>query len=472
MMKRWLAVCLCLMMLLPCAALGETALVPQWDAWGMAESVSPVRVTASAELSAWMPFDEDTLAALNRLISHMAVQAESMNLSGETWGKTALLLGDAEVAALISRDTDEGTLLNASFVPGQTLTAAGSDPTTLLLGEGAAFGVPGFNGTETALVQEAKRLIGELPTLLADYRTEKTVSKKISKVGTATTQATYTIGKDDASKLGEALAGAAQEERVKAFLQSLTFSKKQVLTVFTDKNGEVLRFTYEGQLGVGENTQRKVTLEWNMKDDGETARDTLTLKSPAVSGSDKDSLTWTRVVTATKAKRTLEASFTYTTVRSKVKTILEGKADLSNKFGQKDSALTGDAWIKRTDNDGDTETWLAKPDLTLALAEDAPAANGTVQFTHKENKRTVQDAKVTLTLEAGTGFNWETRSAQTDLTTLSADDLTALKNQAAENMASEVLKAMLTLPEDDLAFIREGLTEEAWQRILAALGGA
>ena len=79
---------------------------------------------------------------------------------------------------------------------------------------------------------------------------------------------------------------------------------------------------------------------------------------------------------------------------------------------------------------------------------------------------------MTLTLEAGTGFNWETRSAQTDLTTLSADDLTALKNQAAENMASEVLKAMLTLPEDDLAFIREGLTEEAWQRILAALGGA
>ena len=38
-------------------------------------------------------------------------------------------------------------------------------------------------------------------------------------------------------------------------------------------------------------------------------------------------------------------------------------------------------------------------------------------------------------------------------------------------MAAQVLRGMLTLPQEDLAFIQKGLSQEAWQRILNALGG-
>ena len=92
MRKRLLAALCCIMMLLPFAATAETELVPQLSAWQLEESASPIRVTASAQMSAWVPFDDTMLEALNTLLSHMSVQVDTMNLSGEMWSKTALLL--------------------------------------------------------------------------------------------------------------------------------------------------------------------------------------------------------------------------------------------------------------------------------------------------------------------------------------------------------------------------------------------
>ena len=460
MRKRLLAALCCIVMLLPFAASAETALVPQMSAWQLEESASPLRVTASAQMSAWVPFDDTMLEALNTLLSHMSVQVDTMNLSGEKWSKTALLLDSEEAVSLTQRQTENQRLLNASFLPEQTLTSA-VDPMALLLGDGAALNVPGYTGEEQAWVSEAKRL------MQADWKKEESVSKKIAKSGTAKTLYTFKLGKDDAAQLGTILAGAAQNSTVKAFLSSLTFSKAQAIKLYTDAEGQVLRFAYEGQCGV--TTQRKVTISWNMKDDGESARDSLTVKSPAVSGRDKDSLTWLRELDTSRSKRTLTASFTYTAVHSKVKTTLEGEADLTYK--QSGGVLTGEAWIKQTDREGDSETWIARPELTFADAQEAPAVQGGVQLTHKQNKRVAEDMTLTLSMAAGESFNWEMRGTETKLDELSAESLTALQEDGAKRMAAQVLRGMLALPQEDLAFIQKGLSQEAWQRILNALGG-
>ena len=68
MRKRLLAALCCIVMLLPFAASAETALVPQMSAWQLEESASPLRVTASAQMSAWVPFDDTMLEALNTLL--------------------------------------------------------------------------------------------------------------------------------------------------------------------------------------------------------------------------------------------------------------------------------------------------------------------------------------------------------------------------------------------------------------------
>ena len=138
------------------------------------------------------------------------------------------------------------------------------------------------------MVTEAKRLMNDLPVLLASWMEEKSVTKKIDKMGTAKYMRTYEIPEEEAQQLGSLLADAAQEPRVQAFLSSLTFTDDQEITVYENEIGQVLKFSYTGRCGVDADSQRKVTLTWSMKDDGQEARDTLSLKSPAVSGSDRE----------------------------------------------------------------------------------------------------------------------------------------------------------------------------------------
>ena len=94
-----------------------------------------------------------------------------------------------------------------------------------------------------------------------------------------------------------------------------------------------------------------------------------------------------------------------------------------------------------------------------------------MQLTHKQNKRVAEDMTLTLSMAAGESFNWEMRGTETKLDELSAESLTALQEDGAKRMAAQVLRVMLTLPQEDLAFIQKGLSQEAWQRILNALGG-
>lgn len=92
--------------------------------------------------------------------------------------------------------------MNASFVPDATLTAVSEDPIALLLGESSALNLGGFTGTEGTMVTEAKRLMNDLPVLLASWMEEKSVTKKIDKMGTAKYMRTYEIPKEEASSWG------------------------------------------------------------------------------------------------------------------------------------------------------------------------------------------------------------------------------------------------------------------------------
>ena len=259
---------------------------------------------------------------------------------------------------------------------------------------------------------------------------------------------------------------------MKAFLSGLVFTKDQEIAVYEDEAGQVLRVTYSGRCGADADSQRKVTLTWSMKDDGQEARDNFSLKSPAVSGSDRDTLTWERVAEIDGAKRSLSASFSYETVRNKEKTTLEGEAELENAFDIASSLLTGKAWVEQTLPDDTRLTWVLEPDMTFALGNMDPEASGSVLVTYKEDKRITQESTVFINMAYGDGFNWELRPVETDLESLSEDALKVLQEQGAERLAADMLRGLLRLPQEDLLFISEGLSEEAWQRVLEALGGA
>ena len=135
MLKKLLAVLLCLCMLAPLSAQAEVELLPQLTQWRLEESQAPIRATVSMELGAWLPFDETTLAALNLLLSHVSFQVETLHMAQEDWSRAAVLLDGVDTAVLTQRQANGVKRLNASFVPDATLTAVSEDPIALLLGE-------------------------------------------------------------------------------------------------------------------------------------------------------------------------------------------------------------------------------------------------------------------------------------------------------------------------------------------------
>lgn len=471
-LKRYLAALLALCLCLPGLALGETALIPQLAQWQLEDSELPIRTTMGVELSALTPLDDDRVAALNLLLSHLSFRAESLTTGAERWSRSSVLVDGAETLSLTRREVDGVQQLNASFLPDVTLQSEAVNPVTLLLGESPTLALGGYPADAEAILREVRRLTDDLPVLLAQWMTEDDISKKLEKYGTAKRLYTYTLPAEDAAALGEVLAGAAQEERVRAFLSGLTFTKEQEITVYADAEGQPLRLSYTGRCGTDEEHQRKVSLTWSMKDDGTTARDSLTLKSPAVSGKDRDTLTWKRLLSAKDGERTLDASFRCESVRDGETTVLEGEADLTHTFEVGNSRLTGKAWIEQTDAQERRSTWIAEPELLLSLEDMYPEVSGTVRATCKQDKKITLDAVLTCTLAVGEGFNWEMRAGQTDLEGLSAEALALLQAQGAENMASQLVQVLLRLPAEDLTFLRDGLTDEAWQRIINALGSA
>lgn len=471
-LKRYLAALLGLCLCLPGLALGETALIPQLAQWQLEDSELPIRTTMGVELSALTPLDDDRVAALNLLLSHLSFRAESLMTGAERWSRSSVLVDGAETLSLTRREADGVQQLNASFLPDVTVQSVSDDPAALLLGDSPALTLGGYPLDSGDILQEARRLTDDLPVLLARWMTEQSVTKKLEKYGTAKRLYTYSIPAEEAAALGETLAGAAQEARVREFLAGLTFTKAQKITVHADEEGKPLRLSYTGRCGADEEHQREVTLTWSMKDDGKTARDSLTLKSPAVSGKDRDTLTWKRLLTANGGERSLEASFRCESVRRGETTVLEGEADLTHTFEVGSSRLTGKAWIEQTDAQALRSTWIAEPELTFSLGDMYPEASGTVRATCKRDKKITLDAALTCTLAVGEGFNWEMRAGQTDLDGLSAEALALLQAQGAESMASQLVQTLLRLPAEDLAFLRDGLTDEAWQRIINALGSA
>lgn len=57
------------------------------------------------------------------------------------------------------------------------------------------------------MVTEAKRLMNDLPVLLASWMEEESVTKKIDKMGTAKYMRTYEIPEEEAQQLGSPAGG-------------------------------------------------------------------------------------------------------------------------------------------------------------------------------------------------------------------------------------------------------------------------
>ena len=469
-MKRLLAGLTALMLLLTLlpGAGAEAVLTPRLALW---DNVLSVQMELGADVSVHMPFDEDRCGQLNALLKHLTLRLGLMQMDDEEWSRVALCVDGEETVSIDYRQHDGQTELRLSCLPGETFTTGQATDVSsalgMLLGEESSEGsLFGLDGSEGAWISDGYALICALEEPLSAWCKESAVKTAVKSMGTARIKRSYTVPKDQAEEFASALIAACPLGKLGTLLSGLTFTGQQKLTVLLTKDGAPLRVDYTGRCGPDTKHQRQVTLTWRMRRDN-IVQDELTLKSPAVSGTDRNTLTYSRKLASKKSGgKSYESKFTYEWVENRKKTTLTGECSLSCTEKKSGSTLTGSVKIKRQLPDADSaETVKLSPDLLLT---DDPAVRGTVFAETYRGSNVIGQAKISVEIVPGDVFDWALQGSAVDLDGMDEEKLEALRSRAVSAMGEKLIPALVLLPEEDTLYLSADLPPETWQAIMNA----
>ena len=150
MIKRTLAVIICLVLLTGCvtAQAGVTSLDKALTRW--LESQTDVQFNATLQLKTLMPYNDDTTAMLNGVLKHLSVNAR-LTQDGENNNTTVqLAMDNTEIMDLTERLQNGAYSLETSLLHNRTLTSAiGSPMDRLTAAEGVTNPITSTAATDT-----------------------------------------------------------------------------------------------------------------------------------------------------------------------------------------------------------------------------------------------------------------------------------------------------------------------------------
>lgn len=463
-MKRTMALCLSLLVLMMTAAGAEVSFLDHAQDWET--EMPPLEVLLSAKVTAHQPFDADRLAMLTPITDALSLRL----VTGTNAGSVGILLADEPLLTL----TYHGSEAQLSCVPDTTYQAA-DDPLTALLGADVSvtdvYALLGLNRDGETLIADGRVLLDGIQTALADYGTRSASTQSISGYGQATYRYDYTVPASRADALTELLLPVCSDGWLRSIIARLTFSGKQTLRIYYTGEDKQLRAEYNGVCGFGDDL-RTVNLVFKQLHNGETDKDYLELTSPAKKGKNKNSLTFERTLTTNKkGQRTLEGSYSYTVTADGITSVRKGEFALNNAFTADADVLTGSMTFQtRLDGAEKYSAVTLKPDLTLTGTAEAPVVEGTITVEESFAGKTTEAAVVSVSLKRADGIAWADSFYTVDLSLLSAEEMADLTKHISESATTALVRPLIRhMGAQGDWFFRE-MPENAVHAILDAAG--
>ena len=409
----------------------------------LGQETEPEELTIKANIKAMPQFDEIRREELNRLLAHFSLELTL----GENVHSAGLYLDDGEILSMTGRDTEKGTETVYSFMPDTVFVTPYGDESLLQ------------KKTEAGGYEEAVELAGRLHSLLEDGYdlfssmrlnspgtvTESKARQKIKGFGTAARKMTIQISADEAESgsLSELFSGLGIGGGEDA---GLVFRGKQKITLLLDEDDLPVRITYSGTCGTGEDSLRSVTLDWKCLRDTDSSADEIKLKTPAVSGRDRDNLTLSRSLGTKDGEEYYELSLEYDKVTAGTRTRAEAKASLKGT-----DTVGGELSVTVKDEEGTRKTTVV-PDLTVTGEE----YTGTLEIMNYSGKILKEDLLLSVSMSKG----------EEPVFPAAENTANEEKNDAAElELAGAFLREVLKLTDEDLAFLIRDLPEGTLEQI-------
>lgn len=460
MFRRLTALCMVLAILFT-SAQAEVPFLRHTKDWTLEQT--PVEVLLSADITAHMPYDDDRMAMLKELTDNLSLRLTA----GPDEGSVSVLVGNSAVLTLAYLDN----MVQLSTIPDTAFIAEG-DPVSALFGTPLTeLDLYGLDAQAESLIDDGWILLNAISPALDEYADRRTVKTDIADMGTARSCTDYTVPKGDADSLKEKLLSLCPAGDLHTIIAGLTFSGKQTLRVYRTEDETPLRMEYNGTCGP-EGNLRTVKLVWRMRRDDVELRDEISLTSPAKSGSNKNTLDFTRIITEDEQGHvSMEGEFSYTMTKDKQTTSWEAEFDLTNAYTGSADVISGSFTVQqKLPGEDQFDSLTFEPTLTLSGTQDDPIISGTVVVTGKTGKKITEHAGVNISLHRAENSAWTASEATIDLSALTDSELAQLREQVSASVASAVVRPLIILLGSEADWFFRDMPPEDVQEIVDAAG--
>ncbi|MDD3410667.1 MAG: hypothetical protein PHY12_07630 [Eubacteriales bacterium] len=412
--KRFWSMLLVALALCAQSALADSAVLDQaLSRWMDAQPA--VRFSASIELKAWQPFQEQTLAMLNGVLKHAAVNASVQQDAGASLTGVQLTVDGDPLFELTERQAGTENTLELSLLPNRVLTSAAGSPMDALLKEdaytapveGASQSDPAEAFSMLAAISEAEISYQALFEACTPYAEEKKASYNIKGIGSAKWSKIARLTTEQSGAMLEELRAvlmSGMDESYRAELSQITFQKGFVVGLYQDADRKDMAVYMKGNVEWPDGEKRALSYQWAFVNRGTERKDTYKFEVVS-SAKPRDS----RLIAASMTQELFSDHFSFegtteTTLKRSTQTdVADVSLSLYGKISDAASTCVGTASqsVKTTTGD-DSATRAKSVKLDLALTPDADGAvlSGTVDYEDVQDKNVQTALRLTLAQNA------------------------------------------------------------------------
>ena len=250
----------------------------------------------------------------------------------------------------------------------------------------------------------------------------------------------------------DALADLCENQSTRDDLKKLKFQGSQKIVLLFDQNNNVLRVNYDGTVGMSEDEMRRISLVWKCLRSEEHIKDSLTIKTPAVKGYNRDNISYDRELDLSDPEnRKMKWDYQLDQKKEKDRTKIRYTGDLTSEgtnstgkisYNVKGSSIPEHSII-----------------ITEALCEEKEAEyTGTLEITNKTGK--IVTSSVMSGFSIGESYQPDTQKKEQ--TGSQIIKITGDKGIPEEAIRALIQK-MMTLPDEDTEFLRKDIPDEIWK---------
>ena len=446
--RKTIVLILIMMLLLPSAAAGA---VPMPVTLLTGETNEPLRIVLSEpEVKKLSQFDENRTEQMNRLIRHAGID---LNI-GRNCSKTKILIDNEEAFSYLQNDDAERIY---SFEPTVIYQKKTNEEETD--DDDFALFLEQFLVKANQYINDLYTLFAAAPEAFAERTRKEGTELRLSGFGKAVQRVTISFPADYVKEnFPKVLNDLTDSEEYRKIISGLTFSGAQKISLLYNAEGRIVRINYDGTVGNSEETLRKVSLVWKVLREDEHQKDSISLKTPAIKGADKDNIALERELDSSDSalgKYMWDIQIDHRAGKEDKK-----QTHFSAQLTDADSVISGNMEynIKRDGKNPKTKVYVE------IRQENAGEYKGTIEIADYSGKIEKNRILIHALLQKGEAIKWP----ETGLTKAESAEINEIdsKNGTEDIIAGIIIQKLFDLPEEDLTYFSNEIPASMWLELV------